>query len=97
MSKHSVLFKKKKKKKKNGEDREDIADSADKFRRMAVCGAISTVLALAENLPKIVDRSSVDEDVEQSMLAGNLLENDPLVRVGSVRLVVEDVVGTLTS
>lgn len=49
---------------KNAEDRENIADSADKFRRMAARGAASTVLALAENLPKIVDRSSVDEDVE---------------------------------
>lgn len=34
---------------------EDIATVADDIRRMAARGAASTVLALAENLPKIVD------------------------------------------
>lgn len=41
-----------------------IAEFADDFRRMAARGAASTVLALAENLPKIVDSSSVSQDVE---------------------------------
>jgi hypothetical protein len=43
-----------------------IAEFQDDFRRMAARGAASTVLALAENLPKIVDKSSVTEaqDVE---------------------------------
>jgi hypothetical protein len=36
-----------------------IAEFQDQFRRMAARGAASTVLALAENLPKIVDKSSV--------------------------------------
>ncbi len=48
----------------NGGDGEGAAEYEDAFRRMAACGAASTVLALAENLPKIVDRSSVVEDVE---------------------------------
>jgi hypothetical protein len=34
---------------------EDIAGLSDEIRRMAAKGAASTVLALAENLPKIVD------------------------------------------
>ncbi len=43
-----------------------IAEFQDEFRRMAARGAASTVLALAENLPKIVDKSSVasTQDVE---------------------------------
>jgi hypothetical protein len=42
-----------------------LADCADDFRRIAARGAASTVLALAENLPKIVDASSVQtQDVE---------------------------------
>jgi len=42
-----------------------IAEFADDFRRMAARGAASTVLAIAENLPKIVDASSVQgQDVE---------------------------------
>lgn len=41
-----------------------ISEYADDFRRMAARGAASTVLALAENLPKIVDSSSVTQDVE---------------------------------
>jgi hypothetical protein len=50
---------------KNG-DGNGIAEFQDDFRRMAARGAASTVLALAENLPKIVDRSAVTEaqDVE---------------------------------
>jgi hypothetical protein len=43
-----------------------IAEFHDDFRRMAARGAASTVLALAENLPKIIDRSVVvdAQDVE---------------------------------
>ena len=43
-----------------------IAEFQDEFRRMAARGAASTVLALAENLPKIIDKSSVmaAQDVE---------------------------------
>jgi hypothetical protein len=42
-----------------------FAEYADDFRRMAARGASSTVLALAENLPKIVDASSVQgQEVE---------------------------------
>jgi hypothetical protein len=41
-----------------------IGEYADDFRRMAARGASTTVLALAENLPKIVDTSSVSQDVE---------------------------------
>jgi hypothetical protein len=37
---------------------------ADEFRRMSARGAAATVLALAENLPKIVDSSTVSQDVE---------------------------------
>lgn len=41
-----------------------IAEFFDDFRRMAARGAASTVLALAENLPKIVDSSTVSQDAE---------------------------------
>jgi hypothetical protein len=43
-----------------------IAEFQDDFRRMAARGAASTVLALAENLPKIVDKSAIVDvqDVE---------------------------------
>lgn len=41
-----------------------IGEFLDDFRRMAARGAASTVLALAENLPKIVDTSAVTRDVE---------------------------------
>ncbi len=43
-----------------------IAEFQDDFRRMAARGAASTVLALAENLPKIIDKSSfvAGQDVE---------------------------------
>jgi hypothetical protein len=48
-----------------GDAASGIAEFADDFRRMAARGAASTVLALAENLPKIVDASSVQsQDVE---------------------------------
>jgi hypothetical protein len=43
---------------KNG-DGAALAEYQDAFRRMAARGAASTVLALAENLPKTVDRSTV--------------------------------------
>jgi hypothetical protein len=42
-------------------DGEGIAEYLDEFRRMAARGAASTVLALAENLPKIVDASSIQQ------------------------------------
>jgi hypothetical protein len=43
-----------------------IAEFQDEFRRMAARGAASTMLALAENLPKIIDKTSVsaNQDVE---------------------------------
>jgi hypothetical protein len=47
-----------------GTDGNGIGEYSDDFRRMAARGAASTVLALAENLPKIVDSSSVSQDVE---------------------------------
>lgn len=47
-----------------GADSNGLAEHADDFRRMAARGAASTILALAENLPKIVDASSVQADVE---------------------------------
>jgi len=49
-----------------GSNSNGIAEFQDDFRRMAARGAASTVLALAENLPKIVDKSSVTaaQDVE---------------------------------
>lgn len=40
---------------------EGISEYLDEFRRMAARGAASTVLALAENLPKIVDASSIQQ------------------------------------
>jgi hypothetical protein len=50
----------------NGGWNNGIAEFSDEFRRMAARGAASTVLALAENLPKIVDKSSIGtgQDVE---------------------------------
>lgn len=43
-----------------------MSEFQDDFRRMAARGAAATVLALAENLPKIVDKSSLNtnQDVE---------------------------------
>jgi hypothetical protein len=43
-----------------------MAEFQDNFRRMAARGAASTVLALAENLPKIVDKSTIRtaQDIE---------------------------------
>ncbi|QKC89478.1 hypothetical protein EB230_14415 [Mesorhizobium sp. NZP2234] len=38
-----------------------IGEYLDEFRRVAARGAASTVLALAENLPKIVDASSIQQ------------------------------------
>jgi len=49
---------------KNGDGAATLAEFQDDFRRMAARGAASTVLALAENLPKIVDRSNVTEAQE---------------------------------
>jgi hypothetical protein len=53
-------------KKIKGEAANGIAEFQDDFRRMCARGAASTVLALAENLPKIVDKSTVTatQDVE---------------------------------
>ena len=47
-----------------GADASGLVEFADDFRRVAARGAASTILALAENLPKIVDASSVQADVE---------------------------------
>ena len=49
-----------------GEAANGLAEYQDDFRRMAARGAAATVLALAENLPKIVDKTSVigTQDVE---------------------------------
>jgi hypothetical protein len=41
-----------------------MSEYFDEFRRMAARGSASTVLALAENLPRIVDSTSVSRDVE---------------------------------
>ena len=47
------------------DDPAGLGEFADDFRRMAARGAASTVLALAENLPRIVDSSSLAaEDAE---------------------------------
>jgi len=46
---------------KDAKGSEGIAEYLDDFRRMAARGAASTVLALAENLPKIVDASSIQQ------------------------------------
>ena len=45
---------------------EGLAEFQDDFRRMAARGAAATVLALAENLPKIIDKASITaaQDVE---------------------------------
>ncbi|TPK96605.1 hypothetical protein FJ934_08570 [Mesorhizobium sp. B2-4-12] len=45
----------------DGSGNSGIGEFMDDFRRMAARGAASTVLALAENLPKIVDASSVQQ------------------------------------
>lgn len=47
-----------------GDQQAGVAEYADDFRRLAARGAASTVLALAENLPKIVDTSAVTADAE---------------------------------
>ena len=47
----------------NGAER-SIEEFADEFKRVAARGAASTVLALAENLPKIVDKSAIDQGDE---------------------------------
>ncbi len=43
------------------ENDDGIGEYLDDFRRAAARGAASTVLALAENLPKIVDASSIQQ------------------------------------
>jgi hypothetical protein len=49
----------------SGGSTDGLAEFADDFRRMAARAAASTVLALAENLPKIIDASSVQaHDIE---------------------------------
>ncbi|NNH61656.1 hypothetical protein HLI01_33660 [Rhizobium laguerreae] len=45
-----------------GAERSEIGEFLDEFRRMAARGAASTVLALAENLPRIVDTSSISSE-----------------------------------
>jgi hypothetical protein len=44
---------------KSAEQSDAFGEFADEFRRIAARGAASTVLALAENLPKIVDATSL--------------------------------------
>ena len=48
----------------NDDTGESVDEFADDFRQMAARGAASTVLTLVENLPKIVDHSSIEGDVE---------------------------------
>ncbi|MBP0496016.1 hypothetical protein [Roseomonas indoligenes] len=47
-----------------GANGEGIAEYRDVFRRLAARGAAATVLALAENLPKIVNSAAVVQDAE---------------------------------
>ncbi len=47
-----------------GKQGNGIAEFTDEFRRMAARGAASTVLSLAEFLPKIVDQSTIQEEPE---------------------------------
>ena len=47
-----------------GEEGSNLTEYADEFRRLAARGSAATVLALAENLPKIVDSTSVTADAE---------------------------------
>ena len=42
-----------------GRELNGLAEYADDFRRMAARGVASTVLSLAQNLPKILDASSI--------------------------------------
>ncbi|MEI9898919.1 MAG: hypothetical protein WDN31_00980 [Hyphomicrobium sp.] len=46
----------------DGSDKTAIADAVDDIRLVLARTAASTVLALAENLPKIIDASSVQQD-----------------------------------
>lgn len=43
---------------------ENFAEYIDQFRRMAAMGSASTVLALAENLPKLIDASALQREDE---------------------------------
>lgn len=53
------------KQKGDGDDAQSIAETIDTMRLVLARAAASTVLALAENLPKIIDASSIQgEDVE---------------------------------
>jgi hypothetical protein len=45
-------------------DAEGVSEHRDAFRRMAARGAAATVLALAENLPKIVNSAAVTQEAE---------------------------------
>jgi hypothetical protein len=45
-------------------DQNGISEYADEFRKAASRGAAAVILALAENLPKIVDKSSVEAEAE---------------------------------
>lgn len=45
-------------------DKEALGESIEHVRRMAARGAASTVLALAENLPKIIDKTTVTSEDE---------------------------------
>lgn len=52
------------KKASNNKDASEF-DFEDDFRRMAARGAASTVIALAESLPKFVDQSTVQQEVDE--------------------------------
>ena len=58
-----------------------MAEFQDNFRRMAARGAASTVLALAENLPKIIDKSTIvaGQDVERAFPPGRSLDPQALL------------------
>lgn len=47
-----------------GRDPNGMIEHADEFRKAAARGASAVILALAENLPKIVDKSSVENEAE---------------------------------
>lgn len=46
-------------------ENENASEFEDDFRRMAARGAASTVIALAESLPKFVDQSTVQQEVDE--------------------------------
>lgn len=47
-----------------GRDADGVGENHDAFRRMAARGAAATVLALAENLPRIVNSAALAQEAE---------------------------------